>query len=369
MSSGKFLFGLIWHVACLEFVLSRYPSSPLVPYTEYIFVSQPGQRSVAVTEVNALTRKVVRDSRPLITKGLREPSGLAVDHSRQRLYVADPKSHKVFMYKLYFGDDGLSVHEDQQYVAARDVTPRWVALDEEGTLFCTDEGRSFIAEIDAKDLDQLGQQDVMNDDVRPQFHRLYAGEQTRQVDKPGGIDVRGNKLYWGNRARGRPYGSLLSAPEDPQAELARGVPEMIKALSNNVDKVYGVCASPSLVFYTGSARDVYGAKPGSYQARANTKVLLNNYASPRGCVWDGDGTVFLADKGGDAVWSFPSSMHNIGLFQATKLFSVEDPYGVAVFRPSLAFNAVGFLRGAGTQVGPGFAPVLLVTLAILRYIA
>merc|ERR1719387_1289141 len=115
---------------------------------------------------------------------------------------------------------------------------------------------------------------------------------------------------------------------------------MIQSLSKNVDKVYGVCASPNLVFYTGGSR--------------------NDYAAPRGCVWDGDGTVFLADKGGDAVWSFPSSMHGLGLVQASKLFDVQDPYGVAVFRPSLALETGEFLRAGAVHIGPAFASSIVV---------
>jgi len=357
MPSVSLLWACLWQLACLEFALgSSARSSPLIPLTEYIFVSQPSHRTVSVTEVNALTRQVIHDARPVISTGLHEPSGIAIDHDRQRLYVADPKSHKVFMYKLQFGKDGhLFIDEDEQFIAVRDLTARWVALDDKGTLFATDEARSFIAEVDSVELAKLED----GDDVRPQFHKLFSHDLTRQVDKPGGIAVDGRNIYWGNRARGRPYGSLLSAPEDPKAQIAKGVPNMIQSLSKNVDKVYGVCASPNVVFYTGGARTVYGAKPGSFQLKGSTTVLLDDFAVPRGCVWDGDGTVFLADKGGDAVWSFPSAMHGLGLMQASKMFDVEDPYGVAVFRPSIALDAGGFLRAGTIQAGPALTSLLV----------
>lgn len=347
------LWAFLWQIACLEFASGRHP--PLLPLTEYIFVSQPGHRSVAVTEVNALTREVTREPQTLISTGLHEPCGLAVDHARQRLYVADPKSHKVFMYKLHFGDDGLSTDEEKQFVAVRDLTARWVAVDDKGTLFATDETRSFIAEVNADDLARL----ESGVDARPHFHKLYTHDRTKQVDKPGGIAVDGHNIYWGNRARGKPYGSLLSAYEDPEGQISRGVPDMIQALSKNVEKVYGVCKTPTVVFYTGGARNVYGSKPGAYQQQGAATVLLDDYAVPRGCVWDGDGTVFLADKGGDAVWSFPSSLHGLGLVQASKLFDVEDPYGVAVFRPQLALDIGGFLRAGTIQVGPALTSLFV----------
>lgn len=362
MPSSKLFCGLVWLFICSDAaVTNRHQSARAAP-TEYIFVSQPGHHSVAVTEVNSMTRKVVRKTRPLITTGLREPCGLAVDHARQRLYVADPKSHKVFMYKMYLDVHGLHVH-DSQFVAVRDITSRWVTVDERGALLCTDEGHSFVAEVSADALAHLGE-----DDVQPQFQKLYSKMLTKKVDHPGGIAVNGNNIYWGNGVRGHPHGSILSAPEDPQALARMGMHDGIQALSSNVDKVYGVCSSPSLVFYTAATkRSVFGTKPGAlsgnHDSRKSAKVLLNDFAIPRGCVWDGDGTVFLADKGSDVVWSFPSAMHISGVAQATKLFNVKDPYGIAVFRASQRPQAMSFLlRGGALQTHLAFATLLMMLL-------
>jgi sugar lactone lactonase YvrE len=328
--------------------------------TEYVLVSQPAARTVSVIEVNALTRQVKRGARTLLSYGLREPSGLAVDHKRQRLFVADPKSRRVFMYNLLMGDNGLSVNENERYVAIDDAAPRWVAVDEAGTLFCTDERRSFIAEVTTQELETLPMGDSKY--LRPNLHRLYTADTLREVDRPGGIAVDGNNIYWGNRARGRPFGSLLMAPEDPDSQRVRGVPGMIQSLSRNVDKVYGVCASPTAIFYTGGEKMVYGAKPGSYQTRAVASVILDDFAHPRGCVWDGDGTMYLADKGNNAVWTFPSMFAQMGKRQADKLCDVHDPYGIAVFRPSLTLDAVGFLKGKSSRALPAS---LLVAFALL----
>jgi|Transcript_84452 sugar lactone lactonase YvrE len=341
-----------------------FSASPLAPLTEYIIVSQPQERQVSVVEVNALTRQVTRESQSLITSGLIEPCGIAVDHARMRLYVADPQSHKVFMYNLLFGDNGLSVDETAQYTAVNDVTSRWIAVDERGSLFCTDEKRSFIAEVPAEELAEI----AMEDFRRPIFHKvhkLFSGEKTREVDKPGGIAVDGISLYWGNRHRGRPVGSLMTAPEDPSSRRVRGVPGVIGALSRNVDKVYGVCASPTAVFYTGGERLVYGAKPGAHHSRALASVVLDDFAHPRGCVWDGDGTMFLADKGNNAVWSFPSTFHHMGLMQAVKLCTVHNPYGIAVFRPTLTLDAIGFLRGYTSRIGPSLLFVVTAFVLLL----
>jgi len=335
------------------------------PQAEYLIASQPRERRISVLEVDVLTRKVLREPYYLVTSRLREPCGLAVDHQRQRLYVADPKSKKVFMYRLLFGEDGLHVDEEQQFVAVRDLTTRWIAVDQSGTLFCTDERRNYVAEVPAHELEDLGRTDLATE-VRPRHKLLYEGRNIVEVDKPGGIAVDGYNVYWGNREQGHPYGSLLMAPEDPENPRVKGVPGMISSLSKNVDKVYGVCATPTVVFYTGGARHVYGAKPGARGARPGATVLLDDYAQPRGCVWDGDGTVYLADKGGGAIWSFPASLHNQGLVQATKVIGIEDPYGIAMLRPSFTLQAVGFLRGGAGRGSIHFS-ILAVLVAAMHW--
>lgn len=352
----------IFTCLCLGLAFS---ASPLAPLTEFVLVSQPAERCVSVVEVNALTRQVIGTARNLISSGLREPTGLAVDHRRQRLYVADPKAHKVFMYRLLMSSTGmLSVDENEQYVAMYDITPRWVAVDENGALFSTDEKRSFIAEVSSQELDELPKGGHSNFLQNPRFHIVYSGERNKFVDRPGGIAVDGDNIYWGNRARGRPFGSLLMAPEDPQSKRTRGVPGMIQSLSRNVNKVYGVCASPTAVFYTGGEKAVYGMKTGAYQTPAAATVLLDDFAHPRGCVWDGDGTMYLADKGNNAVWTFPSMFQEMGPSQADKLCDVHDPYGIAVFRPSLTLDAVGFLRGSSFRAVPALLATIIVLLGL-----
>lgn len=284
---------------------------------------------------------------------------MAVDQEKQRLYVADPKSHKVFMYKLYLNGGGLHVNKGEQFVVVRDVTPRWVTVDEKGTLLCTDEGRNLIAEVSAAGLAKLGEKDLDGNYVHPNFLKLYDHTQTKQVDRPGGIAAEGNHVFWGNRVQGRPFGSLLSAPEDPEFEMEHGMPRNIHALSSNVDKVYGVCATPSLVFYTGGRRSVYGAKPGSHDSQASKTVFLSDYAMPRGCAWDGDNTVFLADTGSDTVWSFSSSDHSLGVTQASKSFKVKDPFGIAVLRPGAGLGTFGFLKGCALRAQSVLPALLL----------
>lgn len=297
--------------------------------SEYVLVSQPHRGTVLVAEIDALSRTLLSEPRILIKRGLSKPMGLAVDRRRQRLFVADARSGKVFMYDWFLQPDGKIDVEKKRHIAVSGLAPHWVAVDEaDGTVFCTDEARSRVIEVFGDDITRLSKPGPHS----AKFHVLYSTDSTQAVDKPTGIAVDGSNIFWGNKAHGRRKGSIISGVEDANG---RDVPGTITALSSNVDKVYGVCTSGSSVFYTGEKRYVYTARKGNHGH--DTRALLYNLRSPRGCAWDGDGTIYVADQGGRAVYSFPSSSHNRGTsgwLHANKLFEVEEPYGIAVLHPS-----------------------------------
>lgn len=296
--------------------------------SEYVFVSQPHRGTVLVAEIDTLSRTLLSKPQSLIERGLRKPMGIAVDRRRQRLFVADAKSGRVFMYKLIYDENEKIAVEKKRHIVASGAAPHWVAVDEEdGALFCTDEARSAVIEVLGEDITRLSEYGAHS----AEFHILYSPDTTQAIDKPAGIAVDSSNIFWGNKAHGRHKGSLVSASEDWRS---RDVPGTVSALSTNVDKVYGVCASGSSVFYTGERRYVYTARKGNHGR--DTRALLSNLREPRGCAWDGDGTVYVADHGGRAVFSFPSSSHthgSSGLVHADKIFEAEEPYGIAVLHP------------------------------------
>merc|ERR1719386_148737 len=113
--------------------------------------------------------------------------GLAVDQKRQRLFVADANSHKVFMYNLIYVDGDLAVQR-RRHVVLSGLTPHWVAVDEEnGAVFCSDERRSMVVEVLGEDIERL----TVSGGHSPKPHVLYSLDETSTVGSLSGIAVDG----------------------------------------------------------------------------------------------------------------------------------------------------------------------------------
>lgn len=282
---------------------------------EYVIVSQPRLASVVFIKVNVNLNGAGNETYPLVTSGLKYPLGVAVDHVNRRLYIADPDQGKVFWYNIIFNNDGI-VTDGRQFVAATGGGYRWVTVDEEGTVFFTDEGSSTISKVTAKQVKAM----------KTEADIVYSGTSQAEVSGPSGIVADGSHLYWGNKVDGKNKGSVVKGQELPKdADVGASA----AAVSKNVDKVFGVCSSQNNLFYSDEAQYMYGVKKNGGDAA----TVVDIFVQPRGCIWDGDGTVYVADKGGNAIWSFPSAMHSLTLAQSVKIFEMEDPFGIAIFVP------------------------------------
>ena len=82
---------------------------------------------------------------PLISEGLESPVGLAMDHARHGLYVADPQALKIYRYIVTATSTGLMVGEAVQAVS--NFQARWVAVDSSGNLFFSDEQNNAIYKV------------------------------------------------------------------------------------------------------------------------------------------------------------------------------------------------------------------------------
>ena len=72
-------------------------------------------------------------SYPLVTSGLKNPLGLAVDLENMVLFVCEPDDKKIYMYKLIHSHG--EIHTDGvQYVAASPTESRSVAVDTHGDI-------------------------------------------------------------------------------------------------------------------------------------------------------------------------------------------------------------------------------------------
>lgn len=275
---------------------------------KYLMISAPRLGKVVYSKVGG-----DKTTHPLIEGGvLRSPQGLAVDHKQKWLFVADPDARKIFFFKLLF-NNGVVMVNGEPGTAAQNVESRWVAIDGVGNMFFTDERNNLIQRVSAEKL--------RKGDPTPTV--LYNGIDVASVSAPGGIAADNFRLFWTNKAVGQQVGSVARGYEyPPETNLASSV----RPITKNVAKSYGVCLVMDNVYYTDADSTVYAVKKDGGAITTVTDKMLQ----PRGCAWDGDGTVFIADKAGDAVYSFAGNMHNLRPTRLTKAVDFEDSFGVAV---------------------------------------
>lgn len=273
---------------------------------QYVIVSQPRLKSVTYAKVNIFQYDAGNETYPLVSAGLKNPLGLAVDNVRQRLFVADSEAGKVFMYKLIF-DKGNLVTDGRQHVAASGLEPRWVSVNEHGDIYVSDEPSNQIARVSAAQLKKF--------DATPST--VFAGSSQKTVSTPGGVAVDESEVFWVNKAEGSSVGTLIRGRADGEAP---------KIVAQNVDKAFGCCAAGNNIFFTGEEKYVYAVK----KTGGTAVPVVDSLVAPRGCAWDGSSTVYIADRSGNALTFFPSSMHALELAQIHTMMTIEDPFGVAV---------------------------------------
>merc|ERR1719313_2061200 len=81
---------------------------------KYLIISAPTLGKVVYTKLpDDVTTGPSGDPKPLIDSGLKMPMGLAVDHKRNALYVADPELRKVLCYTLVFSGGNMQLANHQ----------------------------------------------------------------------------------------------------------------------------------------------------------------------------------------------------------------------------------------------------------------
>mmetsp|Transcript_33162 Transcript_33162/g.95420 ORF Transcript_33162/g.95420 Transcript_33162/m.95420 type:complete len:372 (-) Transcript_33162:42-1157(-) len=318
----------------------QFCSGGYVPPTKYLIVSNARNGTIGYVKLSRTGQH--SPVRILIDKQLVHPQGIAVDQKRQLLLIADSELKKVVSYGLLVREDG-SLGVDEQTPVAEDVEARWVTVDGLGNVYLTDEEQGKVFKISAR---QMLDGDT---EARPAYAEAGPGDSSGgvaaggAVSAPGGIATDNFHVFWTNKEQGETVGTVMKALQVPGrasgggggSSNASASPQLQspKALAKNLAKAYGLCLALDSLFFTGPDKRVYAVKtttPSSGDEGVVT-VVASDLENPRGCAWDGESTVFVADRSADGVFAISGPPLSMTEASSTKVVHFEGAFGVAVF--------------------------------------
>lgn len=265
--------------------------------------------------------------RQLIGTGLQYPQGLAMDSYRNYLYVADPGLQKLVRYPITTGR-GDALYAGAQEVVAQFVEVRAVSVDGFGNVYFTEEPTQNIWRVT---WDSMVAGTMVPESV-------YNASTLSSVSAPGGIAVDNFFIYWVNKASGTSAGTLVRGHHKPPS-AGMNITATTNVLASNSAKCYGVCIARGNIFYTDDQSSLYGIQR-SATARHDPVVVTTGLQEPRGCAYDGTGTVYVADKAQNAVFQFPGNMLQPFSFAPQKAIDLQGAFGVAIHTVALGWKSV-----------------------------
>lgn len=309
------------------------------PPTKFLIVSNALNGSVGYIQLSRDGN--FSEAKTLIDKDLVRPQGIAVDQKRQLLLIADSELKKVVSYGLIVHEDG-TLGVDEQTPVAEDVPARWVAVDGLGDVYFTDEEDSKVLKVSAGQL--------LDGDTKPRpVFADPSGNGAGSIRSPGGVATDNFHVYWTNKENAQNVGTVVKALQGPARSNATGAEMDAKVLATNLDKAYGLCFAMGTLYYTGTEKNVFAvAAKGS-----NVVTVSSELSNPRGCVWDGESTIYVADRSADGIFALPTRSLALVQAPAKKVAAFEGAFGVAVFSSA---------RRLGLAVGALLAPLLLASL-------
>lgn len=269
---------------------------------EYIIGSFPGLRQVNYLKLPDLTW------RPLLAVDLVNPQAIAVDKRNARLFVVDQPALKIYWYQLITLSDGRLISDGRQHVAVEGVEAKYVAVNDVGDLYFTGK----LAAIPP----MTSEQSVMKQDAIALATGLttnpvsiwsvsMSGAENARLYEPSGLALDSFNVFWGNSVEGSTRGSVVRG-SNPAPEV---MPEThLNPMADNVNEVYSIALTALYVFYSGPG-GIYGVPKSKVGASCGTdnaecRRVSATAQTPTSMVWDGDGTVYVADNGRSKVYSF-----------------------------------------------------------------
>jgi len=233
---------------------------------------------------------------PLVDAKVSTPEGMVVQGNV--LFIADPTQECITAFTLRVHDGHLIAQNMRKVVTG--IRAHWVTYGD-GLLY---------SDQDAGLIDQLppGKKAPVN---------LYTGG---SVSGPSGVSGASGSgiVYWTNTVSGTSKGSVVAG------DITTGV---TTTLASNIDMAHGVCVSQNNVFFTADAKNMYAVK----RTGGAVVEVASSFGRPRGCVYDGDGTVYVADALHGKVYTLPANMENLMAVDAEEAAEAMDAYGVALY--------------------------------------
>lgn len=302
--------------------------------SSYLFYSSPTTSSIhkarMLTAVEQSRNERMKFSRLTGAENIKSPRGLAVDSFRKVMFVVDSsETRSLYAARMYFNHNGNLALEGAVKIVS-ELASDWVAVDSSGKLFFAAFNQLWTLSADAAS-DRIDAGGTSADDLIPKvaaegqtktFELLYDGGSVKGVNTPQGVAVDGYHLFWVNGQNGQQDGTVVQGLESPFGS------NEVTALATNLATAHGVCLTPMRVFYTDEEEKVYSTRLNG----GTVTTITDKLQKPRGCVYDGDGTVYIADNADNKIVSFAGSGANL---QGRRLVDVadqaNDPFGLAVY--------------------------------------
>lgn len=356
----------------------RNPMKPVFVPPTMLLMSSPMERKVSYTQISN-SKSVGGVVLPILDAGLQGPTGIAWDSPRKALYVADAALRKIFRVKLKAfkckrqckGIEYQLAVDGNQFTIVENIISTSVSVDPAGNLFFTDQDSNSVNKLPVATIHQIVEGKLLPKNLARTSESEYEGEEAAEesaeaasaiegkegkattptvtprppsifslyekgvspnVGTPAGVAVDGSQLYWTNQVGGFSSGAVSFGKKDPRVKDTDGSEEgkptfPSTKLANNTGSAYGVAVTSSKVVFTATQHYVYAASRGSGEVVALTSDLLK----PRGVVWDGDNTVFVADQEGNFVVSLPCGLLKEGA-PISHVVDFHSPFGIALVK-------------------------------------
>jgi len=343
---------------------------------EMLLISSPMERKVSYTQLKNF-KSVGGTVLPLLDAGLVAPYGIAWDAPRNALYICDGSLRKIFRvvlkaFKCKRQCKGLDIQlrtDGNRYTVVEGVIAQWASVDANGNLVFTDQETNSVNKLTVDVIDKITKGKVLPKDLGkvteaeaageeaakestealvgekpnkpavatpapPAIFQLYQKKVCPHVGTPAGIVAEGDRLYWTNQIGGFTSGTVAEGKTNPKVKgPAKGdnqdAPSFPSFKIATQKSAYGICLTTSKVLFTDTTHNVWATSRGTRETLALTSSLLK----PRGIVWDGDNTAYVADQEGNFIVSMP-----VGLLKenapVSRVLDIHGPFGIALMKTS-----------------------------------